>query len=270
MTVSDGTVKGGTGEAGAASGREYRIDELAREAGTTVRTVRAYQERGLLPPARRAGRVVWYSDAHVARVRLIGTLLDRGYSLANIGELLEAWEHGQNIGELMGFEAVLTAPWSEERPVVMSVEDLLALFGETVSPDDLAQALNLGVLVPEGEGFRVDRPRLLEAGAELVRAGVPLAEALQIGKQLRRSMDTVARAFVELVATHVFDPLGDPLPPEDVPRLAELVRRLRPLAARVVDAELARAMESRVDAALGDHVARMLDALRRSDASSSS
>jgi DNA-binding transcriptional MerR regulator len=35
---------------------EYRIDELAREAGTTVRNVRAYQERGLLaPPAARDG-----------------------------------------------------------------------------------------------------------------------------------------------------------------------------------------------------------------------
>ena len=29
---------------------EYRIDDLARAAGTTARNVRAYQERGLLPP----------------------------------------------------------------------------------------------------------------------------------------------------------------------------------------------------------------------------
>ena len=28
---------------------EYRIDDLARAAGTTVRNVRAYQDRGLLP-----------------------------------------------------------------------------------------------------------------------------------------------------------------------------------------------------------------------------
>lgn len=249
------------------AGPEYRIDELAREAGTTVRNVRAYQERGLLPPARRAGRVVWYTDAHVARVRLIGTLLERGYTLGNIGELLSAWERGHNIGELLGFEAVLTAPWSADRPTVMSVEELLDLFGDTVTPEDLDDAIGLGVLEPEGDGFRVDRPRLLEAGAELVRAGVPLAAALQIGKQLRRSMDTVARAFVDLVATHVVDPLGDPLPVDEVPRLAELIGRLRPLAARVVDAELARAMQHRVEQARGDHVARMLEAQRRTDAS---
>lgn len=264
MTVSDGTVKRPDGEGAA---REYRIDELAREAGTTVRNVRAYQERGLLPPARRAGRVVWYTNAHVARVRLIGTLLERGYSLANIRELLLAWERGHNIAELLGFEAVLTAPWSAETPRHMSIEELLALFGDKVTPEDLADAIRLGVLEPEGDVFRVDRPRLLEAGAELVRAGVPLPAALQIGKQLRRSMDTVARAFVDLVATHVVDPLGDPLPAEEMPRLAELISSLRPLAARVVEAELARAMQHRVEQALGDHVARMLDALRQTDAS---
>lgn len=33
---------------------EYRIDELARLAGSTVRNIRAYQDRGLLPPPRLA------------------------------------------------------------------------------------------------------------------------------------------------------------------------------------------------------------------------
>jgi len=39
--------------------REYRIGELAREAGITVRTLRYYQERKLLPPPRREGRIGW-------------------------------------------------------------------------------------------------------------------------------------------------------------------------------------------------------------------
>ena len=44
---------------------EYRIDDLAREAGTTVRNVRVYQDRGLLPPPRREGRAGIYSDVLV-------------------------------------------------------------------------------------------------------------------------------------------------------------------------------------------------------------
>lgn len=42
---------------------EYRIDELARLAGSTVRNIRAYQDRGLLPPPRLAGRVGLYDDS---------------------------------------------------------------------------------------------------------------------------------------------------------------------------------------------------------------
>ena len=44
---------------------EYRIDELAQQAGTTVRNVRAYQERGLLSPPRRQGRAGLFDDGHL-------------------------------------------------------------------------------------------------------------------------------------------------------------------------------------------------------------
>ena len=89
---------------------EYRIDELAREADTTVRNVRAYQDRGLIPPPRPPGSGRIYTHAHLARLRLIGQLLERGYTLANIAELVSAWERGQDIGKLLGLEAVLVGP----------------------------------------------------------------------------------------------------------------------------------------------------------------
>ncbi|MGY2062272.1 MerR family transcriptional regulator, partial [Nocardia gipuzkoensis] len=38
------------------AGAEFTIDELAREAGTTVRSVRVYHERGVLPPPQVKGR----------------------------------------------------------------------------------------------------------------------------------------------------------------------------------------------------------------------
>ena len=41
---------------------EYRIDELARLAGATVRNIRVYQDRGLLAPPRRDGRVGIYTS----------------------------------------------------------------------------------------------------------------------------------------------------------------------------------------------------------------
>src|SRR5579885_2120055 len=60
---------------------EYSVDELAHIAGTTVRNVRTYQDRGVLPPPEKRGRKGFYNDTHLARLRLIGQLLQRGYTL---------------------------------------------------------------------------------------------------------------------------------------------------------------------------------------------
>ena len=59
---------------------EYRIDDLARAAGTTSRNVRAYQERGLLPPPEKRGRVGIYGDAHLERLEQV-----TGIHLARFG-----------------------------------------------------------------------------------------------------------------------------------------------------------------------------------------
>lgn len=243
---------------------EYRVDDLARAAGTTVRNVRAYQDRGLLPAPRREGRVALYDDGHLARLRTIAELLGRGYSLANIGELLQGWAEGQDVAELVGLEVAVTGPWSDEVPEHFTADELAALF--PAAPDtevgtmfDEALALALGVIEVDGDRFLVHSPRELRAAAELVAAGIPLAAVLAAGQELRGEIDRVAERFVTLVTTHLFDPLGDVVPPEDVPRLAAAVQRLRPLGQRVVDAELARAMERHAKAQLGDRLERVLD-----------
>jgi DNA-binding transcriptional MerR regulator len=238
---------------------EYRVDELAREAGTTVRNVRAYQDRGLLPPPRREGRVGFYSDAHLARLQLIGVLLERGYTLANIAELMKAAEQGHDLGQLVGLGAAIIGSWSDEAPTVMTTEELLEKFGTDAPAEGLEEAIRLGMLEPEEDGrFRVTSPRLLNAGAELVAAGIPLEAVLDQWRTLRRGVDRIARSFVEMTAKHIFDPYGQELPPdEDIPRLVELIQRLRPLAEMAVDAELARAMERHTTVKLGELLNRI-------------
>lgn len=241
---------------------EYRIDELARAAGTTVRNVRVYQDRGLLPPPRREGRVGLYSDAHLGRLRLIGQLLERGYTFAHIAELVATWQEGRDISQLLGLEQAMTGPWSDEIPDYATLEQLLALFGEqAASPEFVERAVALGIVQPEGDGrFRVPSPRLLHAGAELVAAGMPLSAVLDVAEDLQRHIAEIARHFVAGVTEHVLR-AGDPawMPEdEDIPRLAEVLRRLRPLAQMAVDAQLARAMEHEVRASLGEHLEAIL------------
>ncbi|MER6010322.1 MerR family transcriptional regulator [Streptomyces bluensis] len=129
-------------------GVAYRIEDLAQHSGATVRTIRAYQDRGLLPRPERRGRANVYSDAHLARLHQIADLLDRGYTLASIKELLEAWGAGRGLGGILGLVAETDGPWTAAESVRISRTELDERFGGR--PDDaaVADAIELGVLEP--------------------------------------------------------------------------------------------------------------------------
>jgi DNA-binding transcriptional MerR regulator len=242
---------------------EYSIDELARAASSTVRNVRAYQDRGLVPPPERRGRNGIYTDSHLARVRLINQLLDRGYTLANIGELLDAWQQGQELTQLLGLESALTSPWSDEVPTHISLPELLKIFGGSVTPDTLRKVIELGVLLPDGLGFLMPSPRLIQAAAELAKLGIPLSEMLDIVRMLRGNVERVAKELVQLIEKHMFKDFstGHLPPPKEVPRLSSAIWRLRPLVNMAVTAEVARAMEKTANQVLGDRLSYILEHL---------
>ena len=250
---------------------DYRIDDLARHAGTTVRNVRAYQDRGLLPAPRRDGRVGLYSEIHLSRLRLIAQLLDRGYTLANIAELLDAWERGHDLETVLGLENVVSSPWSDEVPSYLTYAEFDELF-PGIDPGFAQKAAALGLLEVEDDRLRVPSPRLLHAGAELHAAGVPTTALLDHARALRRDMERIARRFVRLAAFHVLDRYlhrVDELSDDELSELGALIRRLRPLAQMAVDAELARAMQQQTLAFAGDRMAHLADLphLARRDAS---
>ncbi|MGW3118021.1 MerR family transcriptional regulator [Streptomyces sp. NPDC001107] len=226
----------------------YRIEDLAHHSGATVRTIRAYQDRGLLPRPERRGRANLYSDAHLARLRQIADLLDRGYTLASIKELLEAWDAGRGLGGVLGLVAEVDGPWTDEKAVRISRADLDERFGG--DPDDaaVADAVELGVLEPvpgDEDSFLVPSPQELAVAVELHAAGVPLAAISGHLRELRVQVEHIAARFLEFTTEHVFARyLDGPHRPTDADatEAASLVRRLRPLAQQTVDAELARAM----------------------------
>ncbi|RSS81885.1 MerR family transcriptional regulator [Streptomyces sp. WAC06614] len=227
---------------------EYRIEDLAHHSGATVRTIRAYQDRGLLPKPERRGRSNVYRDTHLARLRQIADLLDRGYTLASIKELLEAWDAGRGLGGVLGLVAEVHGPWTDEEAARISRRELDERFGGL--PDDAAvdEACELGVLerIPgRPEEFLVPSPQELAVAAELYAAGVPLDAITGHLRELRGQVEHIASRFLEFTTEHVFARYLGPVPPTDADaaEAATLVRRLRPLAQQTVDAELARAMQ---------------------------
>jgi DNA-binding transcriptional MerR regulator len=99
----------GRGVSTSAPARGLRIGEVARRAGTTPRTIRYYEELGLLPdaPSRDAGRHRMYGEADVERVLQLLRLKDLlGLSLDELRDVIEAEEA----------RGALRAEWHSDRP----------------------------------------------------------------------------------------------------------------------------------------------------------
>ncbi|MFB4273788.1 MULTISPECIES: MerR family transcriptional regulator [unclassified Nonomuraea] len=72
-----------------------RIGQVAREAGVSVDTVRFYERRGVLPPARRrpSGYRVFGPSA-VERIRMAKALQELGFTLDEVTDALAAHDAG--------------------------------------------------------------------------------------------------------------------------------------------------------------------------------
>jgi len=73
----------------------YVISVTARLVGVAPHTLRLYEQKGLLQPARLHGRNRLYSDADIVRLRRIAELARQGVNLAGIKVILEMEERSQ-------------------------------------------------------------------------------------------------------------------------------------------------------------------------------
>jgi len=78
------------------------IGEFSRVTGLTIKTIRLYDEKGLLPPAvvRDESGYRYYDAPSVERARVIKQLRDLDFSLAEIAQILEA---GADEADIVGF-----------------------------------------------------------------------------------------------------------------------------------------------------------------------
>ena len=77
------------------------IGELASLAGTTTRTVRFYEEKGLIEPCHRSsGGFRCYSEQQLSRMRMILSLKELGFDLDTIKSILRKHSQGATAGSL--------------------------------------------------------------------------------------------------------------------------------------------------------------------------
>ena len=246
---------GSGGHAVYAAGVRYRIDELAHETGTTSRNIRAYQARGLLHPPELEGRTGYYDQDHVRRLEIIGELQERGFSLEAIRAILDTWQTGGDLGHLIGFRHLINAPFSDEEPEELSIQEMLDAFPD--AKDDwtlITRAVELEMVEVLDDGTVVaPSPMLLNAGRELTALGVPLAEILDLVELLQDEIQRIADRFLRIVSDYAIKPMVDAeeIQPQRLNDIMGPLERLRPVAMEIARPFLARSMRIAIENTVG-------------------
>lgn len=230
---------------------DLTIDELARTVGMTVRTVRSHQTRGLLPGPSMRGRVGYYGEGHVARLRLIKDLQDEGLPLRLVERLLTT--RAETADRMMMLRRTVLAGTAPPEPITVTTEALMERFGPF---DDAAiqQAVGLGALVPHADGtITVTDPALLDTAEAVLEAGVSLAATLRVAGQIQDACRDAAHTFVELVRDEVWEPFDAAGRPEgEWPQIAGAIEQIRPIASQVFVQMLPPAIASEIERVFGE------------------
>ncbi|MFF1654759.1 MerR family transcriptional regulator [Streptomyces sp. NPDC058255] len=202
------------------------VDELAARAGVTVRTVRFYSTKGLLPPPvigpRRVGR---YSQEHLARLALIEELQHQGMTLAAIERYLTQLPPGLSADDLAIHRAVV-ASWAPDAAEDVTREELERRTGRALGDADLDRLAAMNVIERTADSFRAD-PGLLRLGVQLL--DVPLAHETILAA--RTVLLDHSRAAAHELSTLLRDAVGER---ESVAAVKSLSAHMQPLVVQAL------------------------------------
>lgn len=113
----------------------YVISVAAELAGMHPQTLRIYERRGLVQPARTQGGNRRYSDADIERLQRISDLAEQGMNLEGIRRVMELeYENERLRAELDEARAAAAAAQSEaerrQRRDLVPLRQAIAVFGE--------------------------------------------------------------------------------------------------------------------------------------------
>ncbi|MGW1026028.1 MerR family transcriptional regulator [Streptomyces sp. NPDC002577] len=181
------------------------VDELAARAGVTVRTIRFYGSKGLLPPPvlgpRRVGH---YGPEHLSRLGLIEELQRQGMTLAAIERYLEQLPAGLSAQELAIHRAVV-ATWAPGPADHATRAELERRAGRRLADEDMDRLAAMGVISEGAQGaYRVD-PSLLRLGVQLLDVPIAHETILAARTVLLEHARSVAHELAQLFRDEVWD-----------------------------------------------------------------
>lgn len=237
---------------------EFTVDELAARAKMTVRNVRAYAGRGLIEAPRLEGRTGYYNLAHLQRLQLIRSLLNRGYTLSAVEKTILGTPTA-SATHALDLLSVLHQPNTEEEPEEMTRDELAAL-ADVPRNDTLITALtDMGLVESlEEDRVRLVRPAIVRAIAAASAMGLDPATVLGLLPLLQDHLGAVADAFVARVRDEIWQPFVDAgMPVEEWPRILEIIETLLPVASQAVLGVFRVQFAHSIDAELGEQLASL-------------
>lgn len=227
---------------------ELTVDQLAAKVGMTVRNVRAYAGRGLIPPPRLVGRTGYYDADHVARLTLVRELLGKGYTLAAVERMMSELPDG---ALALGVFETLVNPWTPAEPEVLDELQLAERAGVPHDPAVIARLVELGIAERRDDGLlRIPNPDLLRTGLEVIKLGVPMQAIFEMLPKLFTQADAVAKIYVELFRSTVWREFADAgLPAEGWPEIQRTLEHIIPLAGQALVAAFREAMAREIEVA---------------------
>ncbi|MFL6131628.1 MAG: MerR family transcriptional regulator [Nocardioidaceae bacterium] len=225
------------------------LDELTRRAGMSVRNIRFYTTKGLVPPAIRRGRSGYYSSDHLARLELVRELQAHGFTLSAI-EKYVARIPADATPETIALHRTLLAPWMPELPEILTRRELARRAGRPLSDDDLDTLNALGIVFPAKQGRYEVAIAHLSVGVALLDLGMPLDAALAAHDIFTEHGRKIAEELTEVFRTKVWPAYreGGSSPEQ----LRDLVERFKPVTVQA----LVTAYESAVNETKRDTAAR--------------
>jgi DNA-binding transcriptional MerR regulator len=228
------------------------IDQLAEKTGVSVRTIRFYSGKGLLPAPRLRGRTGLYDTSHRARLELIGELSALGFTLAAIEKRLERVPHDAGPEEL-ALQLALLTPWTPEDPDDVDAAELARRAGRTLSPDDVRGLEALGVLTTLDDGrYRLHGPSTLTTGLEALHSDLPPELWRRAHEVIERHTTALAEDLMALFQDEVLQPYRERgRPADERSRLAAALSRLKPVTVQGVVTAFGRAVNRTIRARVG-------------------
>ncbi|MFF5447718.1 MerR family transcriptional regulator [Streptomyces sp. NPDC012888] len=225
------------------------VDELAARAGVTVRTVRFYSTRGLLPPPvigpRRVGR---YGPEHLSRLALIEELQVQGMTLSAIERYLDALPDDLSAHDL-AIHRALVASWAPDPAEEASWTELERRAGRALSDADVRRLEAMNVVSGAGEGFRVD-PGLLRLGVALLDVPISHETILAARTVLLDHARSTAHQLTALFRDEVWGPyLEGEDDPERVESMKALSAHMQPLVVQALVTAFQRSLRDELRAA---------------------